>query len=154
MSFWDTSAIVPLIVREQETPSMLALLKTHQMVTVWTLAEIEIVSALARRKREGSLTEDGAQQAEELLAQFWNSVTEVVDVTRVKLRATRLLKSHTLRAADAMQLAAALLATRDQPEGQWFVTLDQRLAEAAKREAFSVGPQGQPEVEAQWRMQE
>ena len=61
-------------------------------------------------------------------------------VDAVKARAKRLLGVHTLRAADALQLGAALTAASDDPLGWDLVCLDERLAEAARREGFAVLP--------------
>lgn len=44
------------------------------------------------------------------------------------------------RAADALQLAAALIACDEQPSLPPFVALDHRLADAARREGFRVLP--------------
>ena len=52
----------------------------------------------------------------------------------------RLLGLHHLRAADALQLGAALVAAYDQPLGSALVTLDARFADAARREGFRVLP--------------
>ena len=49
-----------------------------------------------------------------------------------------MLRVHALRAADALQLAAALLASDEEPAGLDIVTLDSRLADAARREGFRV----------------
>lgn len=57
---------------------------------------------------------------------------------RVRERARRLLESHPLRAADALQLAAALIASEEEPKDLPFVTLDRRLALAAEKEGFKV----------------
>ena len=54
MRFWDTSALVPLIVRETTTPKMLALLAEDPDITVSALTTVEILSALARRSRESA----------------------------------------------------------------------------------------------------
>ncbi len=50
----------------------------------------------------------------------------------------RLLRTHSLRAADALQLAAARAASEERPDTLPFVTLDERLALAAQREGFAV----------------
>jgi hypothetical protein len=52
--------------------------------------------------------------------------------------AQRLVRVHPLRAADAFQLAAALVAAEPDPSGVEFVCLDPRLANAASREGFRV----------------
>jgi hypothetical protein len=69
------------------------------------------------------------------LRQRWIEVqpTEVLrDLAEV------LLQRHPLRAADAMQLAAALIWAKQLPRKRVFVCLDSRLAEAASKEGFSV----------------
>jgi hypothetical protein len=50
----------------------------------------------------------------------------------------RLLRVHALRAGDALQLAAALVAAEGQPGSLEIVTLDERLALAASREGLRV----------------
>ena len=69
------------------------------------------------------------------LAKAWVEVQPSSSVRRV---AIRLLRVHPLRAADALQLGAALVAAEDHPETLPFVTLDDRLADAATREGFEV----------------
>jgi hypothetical protein len=49
-----------------------------------------------------------------------------------------MLRVHPLRTADALQLAAAWLAAERRPPTMTFVTLDARLAEAARKEGFPV----------------
>ncbi|MHC4974262.1 MAG: hypothetical protein ACYTG3_18225 [Planctomycetota bacterium] len=52
----------------------------------------------------------------------------------------RLLGIHNLRAADALQLGAALAAASDDPTAWELVCLDECLARAARREGFAVVP--------------
>jgi predicted nucleic acid-binding protein len=53
----------------------------------------------------------------------------------------RLLRIHSLRAADAIQLAAALEWSGSLPDSSaTLVTLDRRLAEAADLEGFTILP--------------
>jgi hypothetical protein len=52
--------------------------------------------------------------------------------------ACRLIELHPLRAADALQLAAALEACEHNSHGFAFVTADRRLADAARQTGFSV----------------
>jgi predicted nucleic acid-binding protein len=138
--FWDSSALAPLLVREAATSAVRAALKKDGEMLVWALSPAEVTGALWRRRRAGDLDEPGRASAEmglERLAELW---TEVVDVTPVVRRARRLLAVHPLRAADALQLGAALAACGDQPDLLPLVTLDDRLAEAARREGFLVAP--------------
>ena len=136
MRYWDSSAIIPLTVTEASTDAMRAIVEQDPVMCVWWATELECVSALARLEREGALNETTATVALErldLLAESWN---EVQPVATVRSAARRLLRVHPLRAADALQLAAAVLAAEGQPASLGIVTLDERLAAAARREGF------------------
>ena len=138
MRFWDSSAIIPLTVTEASTDAMRAIAEEDPVMCVWWATEVECVSALARLEREGALTDTATTVALErldLLAESWNEVQPVVGVRGA---ARRLLRVHALRAADALQLAAAVIAAEGQPASLEIVTLDERLAAAARREGFTV----------------
>jgi hypothetical protein len=105
---------------------------------VWWGSEVECVSALARLEREDALAETAmiaALQRLGSLAEAWN---EVQPVAAVRVTARRLLRVHPLRAANALQLAAAVVAAEGIPASLDLVTLDERLAAAARREGFVV----------------
>jgi len=55
----------------------------------------------------------------------------------VRRRAIRLFRVHPLRSADAVQLAAALIAAKEDPSSLAFVSCDQQLRLAAEREGFA-----------------
>jgi len=107
--------------------------------TVWCLSEVEIAAALARREREG-LSAAPIETARADLAKLVRRWRPVTAVEAVRARALRLVRTHALRAADALQLAAALVASDDKPEEMSFVCLDDRLRDAARREGFAVLP--------------
>lgn len=138
MSFWDTSAITPLLVKETDSMRRREDLEKTGVPIVWygTLAEIE--SAICRRVREGDLSPAGEDAARCRLALLAKSWIEIEPTTALRTRALRLLRTHPLRAGDGFQLAAALAATEEQPAGTLFFTGDARLARAAKNEGFSV----------------
>jgi predicted nucleic acid-binding protein len=138
LRYWDSSAIVPLTVTEASTDAMRTIAEQDPVMCVWWATEVECVSALARLEREGALTDTATTVALErlnLLAESWN---EVQPVAAVGSAARRLLRVHALRAADALQLAAAVVAAEGQPASLEIVTLDERLAAAARREGFAV----------------
>lgn len=56
----------------------------------------------------------------------------------VRRTAARLLRVHALRAADALQLAAAIVASEGDPRTLQIITLDARLEDVAKREGFRI----------------
>ncbi len=137
MRFWDASAIVPLLVDETASDAARALYDTDPGITVWWATDVECVSAIARRERLGTDPEQAAESLRRLsdLESRWQSVAP----TRgVKSNARRILRSHDVRAADGLQLGAALTAADGHPETLPFVTLDDRLALAARREGFPV----------------
>lgn len=138
MRFWDTSAILPLLVNEPRTAAMVAFHTDDPSAAVWWLTPVECWSALGRLEREQRLTEDGVQAAARLLAEAEQRWTEVPPINRVRDQAGRLVRLHPLRAADALQLAAALVLSDFDPKTLPFVTLDDRLASAARREGFEV----------------
>lgn len=69
------------------------------------------------------------------MTQDWN---EISPTGYDRDTAARLLRVHVLRAADALQLAAALLACNNRTETLALATFDDRLADAARREGFAV----------------
>jgi uncharacterized protein len=138
MRFWDASAIVPLIVDEPRSAAIDALVEEDSELLVWWGTPVEIVSALARREREGSLTAVETTQAVAALTELTDSWEEIVPSERIRRAATRLLRQYRLRAADSLQLAAALVAADDQPAHLDIVSLDSRLNEVARQEGFRV----------------
>lgn len=138
MRFWDSSAVVPLLLDEPGGEGMLALLERDSAMVVWWGTPLECASAIARREREGVLGFPDAGRALATLATLSASWSEVVATEPVRTTAQRLLRTHPLRAADSLQLAAAIIAAEGEPRSMPFVCLDSRLAEAAEREGFPV----------------
>ena len=138
MRFWDSSSLVPLIVDDRESKQRRELLSKDPSVVAWWASRVECASAVNRLHGEGVLTSEDMMNALEhldLLVQGWAVVQPREEMRR---RALRLLRIHPFRAADALQLAAALAACREQPESLQVVCSDERLAEAARKEGFTV----------------
>jgi predicted nucleic acid-binding protein len=140
--FWDSSAVVPLVVRQPASPEVERWLAEDGVVVAWTLTAVEVISALRRLVREGALPERASREAEALAAEILRRAHVVSDVERVKGLAARLLRIHPLRVGDAFQLGAALAWADGHAEGAVLHTFDRRLAEAAEREGFRVVPPG------------
>lgn len=138
MKFWDASAIVPLLVAEPPRDALLALLEADAVMLVWWGTPVECASAIARREREGALPLGDATAALDRLRGLALSWQEVLPSEPVRGVALRLLRVHPLRAADSLQLAAAVVAAEHEPPTLEFVSLDERLTEAASREGFRV----------------
>ena len=140
MRYWDASALVPLIIAEPMSERVREWLAEDAHVTTWAWTLAEVISAIERRTREGSLSRALRRETLgrfETLAGHWDEVT---DVLAVRHRAQRLLARHPLRAADAGQLGAALLVQEQMAEPLTFVCLDSRLASAAELEGLRVLP--------------
>jgi predicted nucleic acid-binding protein len=136
--FWDSSAIVPLILEEPPSRRCRELLRRDPVQVVWCLSRTEVLSALWRQHRIGALEDADLERAVtrlETLAARW---AEVDAVLLVRETGERLLRTHSLRAADALQLGAALVAAEHRPRNRSFVCLDGNLLGAASREGFDV----------------
>jgi uncharacterized protein len=144
MRFWDSSAIIPLCVAERHTDTARALAEADGHLVVWWGTPVECQSAFSRLSRDGIVTERERGILSETLRQLGDAWTEVAPLEQVRHVAERLLRMHPLRAADALQLAAALTWAGQTPRGQFFVCFDQRLREAARREGFAVEPDDEP----------
>ena len=137
VTFWDTSALVPLLVQEPGSPAARRLAE-QTSILVWWATSTECLSALARRERDGSLSSRAADQARTRLHLLQTGWSEIVAAESVRQYAAGLLLRHPLRAADALQLGAALRWAGGLPRGHRFHTLDNRLREAARKEGFQV----------------
>ena len=141
MRFWDTSALVPLLLSERETVQAERWLREDAGVIVWTLTRVELLSALARRRRQEPAAARRLQAAKRELLVAWERWSEITAVDLVRRHAERIVETHPLRAADALQLGAALVAAEDNAAALDFVTMDRQQAVAAEREGFRVlGP--------------
>lgn len=138
MRFWDSSAIVPLLVREASSQAVMEEYERDTEVLVWWATEAECVSALTSLERDGNLDGRSVNQALRRLGALSSAWREVQPVDRLRQTAIRLLRVHPLRAGGALQLAAALVAAEDHPTTLPFLTLGERLARAAEREGFPV----------------
>jgi predicted nucleic acid-binding protein len=140
MKFWDSSAVIPLLVFETTTESILKLFESDPVIVAWWATDIECTSAISRRQRSGELTEETAAEAFYRLNALRSGWHEVEPSEDVRETAKRLLRVHDLRTADALQLAAAFYVSEARPSSLEFVTLDSRLVTAARREGFLTIP--------------
>ncbi len=105
---------------------------------MWWCTPVEVTAALWRLLRSRDISQQQHRRALARLASFRAEWGEVTPGSRVRELAEVLLERHPLRAADALQLAAALIWCEERPRGRHFVCLDRRLAEAGAREGFAV----------------
>jgi len=138
VKFWDASAIVPLLITEATTSALLELAAADPVMLVWWATEVECASAIARLERDGGLDGPAVIDAFERLKHLAVGWHEVDPSDGVRETAVRLLRVHPLRSADAQQLAAAFVAAERRPPTLELVTLDDRMASAARKEGFAL----------------
>lgn len=138
MRFWDSSAIVPLLIEEATSVAAATELSEDPGMFVWWSTEVECASAIARAERVRRTDPSQTAQAFRALETLRKAWVEVEQSGQLRSTAIRLTRTHQLRAADALQLAAAVIASEEGPASLRFVTLDDRLALAAEREGFPV----------------
>ena len=139
-AFWDTSAIMPLCVDQKPTARSFQIAREFRKTMVWWATPVESHSALARLFREGELDGRGMANALRRLKVLRSVWQEILPVESVRTIAQTLLGQYPLRAADVLQLAAALVWCREHPQNRPFVCLDERLGETADLIGFSVIP--------------
>jgi uncharacterized protein len=137
-AFWDTSALVPLCCFQPQSAKARQVVRTYNRQVVWWGTVIEAVSSLNRLTRDGTLSGDENMQAFARLDYLRSRWNEVQPTEEVRERAERLLRIHRLRAADALQLAAALVWCNDRPQGRALIGADGNLSEAADAEGFTI----------------
>ena len=108
------------------------------------LSEVEIVSALARRAREGDIAPADGQRAMAALSADLAALHIVELLPEVTAKARVLLQAHALRAVDAIQLASCLYLAEQLGEPVPFVAFDSRLRSAARAGRLQVLPLRRP----------
>jgi predicted nucleic acid-binding protein len=134
-AFWDASALVPLCVIQGITPSVVSLYKNFPAV-VWWATPVEIASALARLARTKEINTSECAKARQVAAALADEWSVIQPSNALRDHATRLIDRYDLKAADAMQLAAALDWCENVPRGEIFLTADRKLREAAVLSGF------------------
>jgi len=127
-----------MLVPQASTPQIQNIYRRDAELMVWWATEIECTSALARLERRNEITTRGASMAFRRLDVMKSSWSEVQSLGPIKEISRRLLRTHDLRAGDAMQLAAAVVASEGRPSSLEFLSLDDRLVQAAHREGLVV----------------
>lgn len=135
--FWDTSALVPLFVPTQADAESHRRLREFKPV-FWWATPTEVTATVTRLRRSGDLSEDGASAAIKRMRLSSGGWVEITPTDEVRETAARVLSSYPLKAAAALQLAAALVWCRNRPRSRPFICRDARLASAARDTGFNV----------------
>jgi len=129
-AFWDTSALVPLCVRNRASARVHLLFRRYAPV-VWWATPVEARSAFARELRVGSLTAEDYSIASGNLVALKRRWREILPSDSLRALAEELLDRYSLTAADALQLAAAYTWSDRHPFDRSFIAADKRLLSAA-----------------------
>lgn len=136
MTFWDSSAIVPLFVQENDTPTLQRLRAQSGPIAIWWATPTEVLSAIRAKRRARLVTASVTTRLVSAVTTMLPQQSfEVEPSEAVRVLAAGLLERHPLSAADALQLAAFLSVG-----GGTFVCLDRRLRDAALAEGAAVLP--------------
>lgn len=139
-AFWDTSGVVLLCAHQPAAGEARRLVQRCRHIVLWWGAPVEARSAFMRLLREGLLSPADLADAMKRLTALRKIASEIEPTEEVRTIAEEVLEKHDLRAADAFQLAAALVLCNGKPRGRWFVCFDRRLAAAAEIAGFTVLP--------------
>lgn len=140
MRYWDASALVSLVVQQPQSAVVRAMLRQDTTIVTWWGTPVEIFSGLCRLQREKRFAATEIDTLRERFTRLASSLDTVIPSLPIRERALRLLRIHAIRAADALQLAAALQWCQELPALHAFICLDDKLSTAARNEGFQVFP--------------
>lgn len=138
MSFWDTSAIVPLFINEDRSQLARRLWRQFSQRNVWRESSVEVASTIARLAREGVLNEPLRTKTEERFSWIEKEWT-IIDPTEKLIGLARMFPSlYGLKSLDSLQLASALIWCKENPKNKDFVCGDGKLLKAAEAAGFTI----------------
>lgn len=131
---------MPLMLDESATAVADALLREGGEIAVWWGTWTECAIAISRTRRDGRTDAEGESNARSILDLLTETWFEIEPSLELRLLASLVSRDYPLKAADALQLAAALRWCEGDTEGSSFVYLDDQLRRAASEEGFDVLP--------------
>jgi predicted nucleic acid-binding protein len=136
--YLDTSCFAKLYIEEAGTDMVRAAVAKAAVIASSLIAEAEMRSALARRKREGVFSPTESNALKKAFSMDWAESLRIPLTEDVSSRAGNLAERHGLRGFDAIHLASAL-SLREAPgdEEVWFYSADAKLNLAARKEGFT-----------------
>lgn len=143
--FFDSSALVKRFATETGTDWVFGLVRPSagNRLYLARITGVEVVAALTRRTRVGSLPASASTKAVNRFEREFSNRYLLIETTAQIVRAAMdLAKSHTLRGYDAVQLASALEANRDRTSiggsPLTFISADKHLNAAATAEGLAI----------------
>lgn len=137
IGYFDSSALVKLVVEEARSEEAAALWDGADAVLSSRVAYPEVRGALAAARRAGRLTGAQLAEAKRMWTPLWDAVRVVELSADLAVHAGDLAEEHALSGFDAVHLASALLVS----EGELILaTWDSRLQVAARSSGLRVLP--------------
>ena len=133
--------MLPLLSEEAFSDVVARLVREDDGIVVWWGTWLECSVAVSRLGRESKLDELGEEVARAALDRMAGNWVERRPTDDTRLLAMLISRYHPLKAADCLQLAAALRWCEGDTGNARFVCLDARLRDAAKSEGFVVLPE-------------
>lgn len=139
MLYWDTSALFAFHFSEKKSADLRKLIASQGSSSAYTsvITPLELESAIQRRLSDRTLNLREADSARLFGIEFRKKAFLIPLDQNGLDTALHLQKIYGLRPGDAIQLSSARLGT-DNPSRVIFLSLDDKLTEAAKREGFQV----------------
>ncbi len=143
--FFDSSSLVKRYAKEVSTNWVFSLVRTsaNNLLYLTRITGVEVIAALTKRMRVGFLTTTAAAKAVNRFEREFSNRYLLIETTPQIIRtAMTLVKSHTLRGYDAVQLACASQANQDRVSiggaPLTFISADNHLNIAAGAEGLPV----------------
>jgi hypothetical protein len=134
-AFWDSSSLVPLCTTQAASELARRLVREHSFV-IWWATSLEIASAIQRLTRTGEITEEESLLAYQRRGKLMRSCREIQPGGAVLDQAEELVRRYPLKAANALQLAAAWVWTMGDPAGSAFISGDRQVLTVANALGF------------------
>jgi len=135
-AFWDSSSLVPLCTTQAASAQAQQLVREYSIVTWWA-TPLEVASAIQRLTRTGEITQQESTTAHLRYKKLLRASREIQASDAVRDRAEELLQSFPLKAADALQVAAAWVWTMSDPTGYTLISGDRQVLAAAQGLGFN-----------------
>jgi predicted nucleic acid-binding protein len=139
MLFWDSSALLAIILHESSAALLRPFLDEDPEVASSFITPLEIVSTIWRRQHADLFSLAQVQDVDQLYSVITKNWITLGDTRTIDV-ALRLVARQPLRTGDAIQLASALEVADREGVMLPFVTLDEELGAAARAEGLRVLP--------------
>ena len=133
--------MIPLIFEEPASPVMKELLMEDTGMVVWWETWVECSVTVSRLRREEILDDSSQDETRATLDRLSANWQEIEPTVGLRLLTMLISKAHPLKAADCLQLTAALRWCEGDPDGTGLVCLDNQLRQAAEVEGFQMLPE-------------